>query len=111
MNEFGYAGKILKVDLSDGNRITLSTADSANRFPGGRGIASKLYWGLVPPQTGALDPDNCLIYVTGPVAGFTKMSGCRLQVCAKSSTMKPEAFPYANLGDRNMVTIRSWEKD
>ena len=79
MTEFGYAGKILTIDLSDGRTASLQTADYADRFLGGRGIAAKLYWDLVPPETGALDPDNCLICVTGPVAGFTKLAGCRWQ--------------------------------
>ena len=100
MTEFGYAGKILLTDLSDGSTASLPTADYADRFIGGRGIAAKLYWDLVPPQTGALDPDNCLICVTGPVAGFTRLAGCRWQICAKSPAMDPEAFSYANLGDR-----------
>jgi aldehyde:ferredoxin oxidoreductase len=100
VTEFGYAGKILTIDLSRGNIGSLPTADYVDRFLGGRGIAAKLYWDLVPPQTGALDPDNCLIYVTGPVAGFTGLAGCRWQICAKSPAMDPEAFSYANLGDR-----------
>jgi aldehyde:ferredoxin oxidoreductase len=100
MSEFGYAGKILTVDLSNRNISTLPSADYTDRFLGGRGMAAKLYWDLVPPQTKALDPDNCMICVTGPVAGFTRLSGCRWQVCAKSPAMDPEAFSYANLGDR-----------
>ena len=100
MTQFGYAGKILTIDLSDGGTASLPSADYADRFLGGRGMAAKLYWDLVPPQTGALDPDNCLICVTGPVAGFTRLAGCRWQICAKSPAMDPESFSYANLGDR-----------
>jgi aldehyde:ferredoxin oxidoreductase len=97
--EFGYAGKILKVDLSDGDISRLATADYADRFLGGRGIAAKIYWDMVPPQTGALDPENCFICASGPVAGFTRLAGCRWQICGKSSAREPEAFTYANLGD------------
>jgi aldehyde:ferredoxin oxidoreductase len=100
MSEFGYAGKILTVDLSNRNISSLPSADYTDRFLGGRGLAAKLYWDLVPPQTKALDPDNCLICVTGPVAGFTRLAGCRWQVGAKSPAMDPEAFACANLGDR-----------
>ena len=42
MKQFGYAGKILKVDLSDGNISTLETSVYSDRFIGGRGIAAKL---------------------------------------------------------------------
>lgn len=98
MAEFGYAGEILKVDLSDGKVTRLSTADYADRFVGGRGIAAKLYWDMVPPQTKAFDPDNCLICVSGPTAGFTGLAGFRWQACGKSAPGEPEAFSCANLG-------------
>ncbi|MFC1942596.1 aldehyde ferredoxin oxidoreductase N-terminal domain-containing protein, partial [Chloroflexota bacterium] len=99
MAEFGYAGEILKVNLSDGNISRLSTADYAERFLGGRGIAAKLYWDMVPPQIKAYDPENCLIYITGPVAGFSRFAGSRWQVCGKSPAMEPESFSYANMGE------------
>jgi aldehyde:ferredoxin oxidoreductase len=98
--EFGYAGEILQVNLSDGNINKLSTADYTDRFIGGRGIAAKIYWDMVPPQTKAFDPENCLVCVTGPVTGFTRLAGCRWQVCGKSPAMEPESFSYANLGEK-----------
>ncbi len=100
MTEFGYAGEILKVDLSGGSITRLPTSPYAERFLGGRGIAAKLYWDMVPPSTRAYDPANCLVYITGPVAGFTRLAGCRWQVCGKTAITDPEVFSYANLGDR-----------
>jgi aldehyde:ferredoxin oxidoreductase len=100
MTEFGYAGKLLKIDLSSGTTTRLTTSDYADRFLGGRGIATKLYWDLVPAEARAFDPENCLIFVTGPVAGFTRLAGCRWQICGKSPATQPEAFSYANMGDR-----------
>ena len=98
MPEHGYAGTILKIDLSDGEVTTLETAQYAERFLGGRGIAAKIYWDETSAETGALDPDNCLICITGPLAGFTRFAGCRWQICGKSPAMDPESFSYANLG-------------
>jgi aldehyde:ferredoxin oxidoreductase len=100
MAEFGYAGKILKVDLSGGGITTLPTAAYAEKFLGGRGIAAGLFWEMVPPSARAYDPDNCLVCVTGPVMGFTRLAGCRWQVCGKTAIAEPETFSYANLGDR-----------
>jgi aldehyde:ferredoxin oxidoreductase len=95
---YGYSGKILKVDLS-GQRIgTLETADYADRFLGGRGIATKLYWDMVSPRVKAFDPENCLICASGPVAGFSGFAGNRWLVCGKSPNGEPEAFSYGNLG-------------
>jgi aldehyde:ferredoxin oxidoreductase len=98
MGKFGYAGAILKVDLSQRQTTNLPTDDYADRFIGGRGLAAKLYWDNVSPQTKAFDPENCLIFVTGPMAGFTRLAGSRWQVCGKSAAMEPQFFSHGNLG-------------
>jgi aldehyde:ferredoxin oxidoreductase len=100
MTQYGYAGEILKVDISSRKISKLPTAAYTDRFLGGRGVAAKLYWDMVPPETKAYDADNCLVYITGPVAGFMRFAGCRWQVCGKSAISDPETFSYANLGDR-----------
>ena len=97
-SEFGYAGKILKVDLSRGEISELLTSEYADRFLGGRGIAAKIYWDEVPPQAKAFEPENHLIFITGPLAGFYGLAGSRWQVCGKSPFTNPETFSYANLG-------------
>ena len=96
--QYGYAGKILKVDLSSGSTTDLPTADYADRFLGGRGIAAKIYWDEVSPQTGALDPENRLLFMTGPLAGFSGIAGSRWTVCGKSPATNPEHFSYTNMG-------------
>jgi aldehyde:ferredoxin oxidoreductase len=98
MPDFGYAGKILRVDLSGRKISTLDTSDYASRFLGGRGIAAKIFWDLTPPGIKAFDPQNCLIFITGPVAGFPRFAGCRWQMCGKSPQTDPETFSYANFG-------------
>ncbi len=98
MTHFGYAGVILRIDLSLRAISRLATSDYSERFLGGRGVACKIYWDETGPYTAAFDPENPLIFITGPVAGFTRFSGCRWQICGKSAQMLPEAFSYANLG-------------
>ena len=98
MPEFGYAGEILNIDLSSGNISRLPTADYAARFLGGRGIATKLYWDMMSPGTGAFDAENRIIIITGPLAGFTRFSGCRWEICGKAPETERESFSYANLG-------------
>ena len=73
--ELGYAGEILKVDLSAGKVERFPSISYTDRFLGGRGVATKLYWDLVPPETGAGDPDNCVICASGPVTGFFGLGG------------------------------------
>jgi len=98
MSKYGYAGEILKVNLTDRSITKLNTSNYSDRFLGGRGIGAKLYWDETSPGTKALDPDNCLVCTTGPMAGFTRFAGCRWQMCGKSSAMEPESFSYANFG-------------
>lgn len=106
MSQFGYAGKILVVDLSNGKTWTLPTNDYAPLFLGGRGIAAKLYWDLVPPETRALDPGNCIICASGPLTGFNGLASGRWTICAKSAAGDPEAFTHGNLGGRWGATLK-----
>ena len=41
MNTYGYAGKILVVDLSKGSSHELSTSDYSEQFIGGRGFRKR----------------------------------------------------------------------
>ncbi len=106
MSEFGYAGKVLIVDLSSGKTRTLPTSDYSPLFLGGRGIAAKLYWDLVPPETRALEAANCIICASGPVTGFFGLAGGRWTICAKSAAGAPEAFTHGNLGGRWGATLK-----
>jgi aldehyde:ferredoxin oxidoreductase len=96
--QFGYAGKILTVDLSSGRISDVPTLTYADRFVGGRGIAAKIYWDEVPPETKALDPENRLIVTTGPLAGFPGIAGSISQICGKSPATNPEQFFYSSMG-------------
>ena len=57
-NEFGYAGNILKVDLSEGSLVHLPTKEYAERFIGGRGFAAKIYWDGSSPEHKVYDPHH-----------------------------------------------------
>ena len=74
---YGYAGQILKVDLSSGSITHMPTSDYADLFLGGRGIAARIYWDEVPPQIAA----SAAVFATSapvnrPPAGiWTAMNG------------------------------------
>jgi len=92
----GYAGNILRVDLSVRRIYRTPTAEYADLFIGGRGVGCKIYGEEVPPGVGAFDPENRLIFVTGPICGVVGFAGARWQVCAKSPLHN--RFSYCNLG-------------
>ena len=62
---FGYAGKILRVDLSSNKITSFATERYAERFIGGRGIAAKIYWDEVLPEVKPFDAENRLILSPG----------------------------------------------
>jgi aldehyde:ferredoxin oxidoreductase len=70
----GYAGKFLRVDLSDG---TLSEERwdpaSIRKWVGGSGFGAKILFEEVAPSIGWSDPENRLIMATGPLAGTSVM--------------------------------------
>src|SRR4030042_2762081 len=98
VSDWGYMGKILRVDLSNKKTSDLATADYSGRFIGGRGVAAKIYWDAVQSPIKALDPENFLILMTGPLTGFPGLASSRLQICGRSPAPAPESFSYANLG-------------
>ena len=64
---YGWCGKILKIDLSDLRITEPDIMDYADRFLGGRGIATRIYWKDVGSDVSAFDPDNHLILMSGPL--------------------------------------------
>jgi aldehyde:ferredoxin oxidoreductase len=106
MLEFGYAGKILRVDLSSRIVSAVSTQDYADRFLGGQGIAEKLYWDEVPPDARAFDAGNALVFATGPLCGVPVLGSSRWQVSGKSAAPSPEHFDNCNLGGRWGVWLK-----
>ena len=72
---YGYAGKILRVDLSS-ERISEEVLDEATlrKWVGGVGFGAKYLYEEVPPEVQWDDPENRLIVASGPLGG-TRMGG------------------------------------
>jgi aldehyde:ferredoxin oxidoreductase len=67
----GYAGKILRVDLTNERIWTEAwTAEMYRTYLGGVGIGAKILWEEVPPEVTWDHPDNRLVMATGPLAGM-----------------------------------------
>ena len=95
---YGWCGKILTIDLSELRISELETMDYADRFLGGRGIATRIYWEEVGPDVRAFDPENHLIFMTGPLGATGAQGASRFEVVGKSPMLLPEGFCYGNLG-------------
>ncbi len=81
---FGWTGKILRVNLSNGEIKEEKIPENILKdYVGGRGLGVKLYYDLVEPSIEPLSPENPLIFTVGPLTGLAPMSG-RHSVVSKS---------------------------
>ena len=93
----GWMGTLLHVDLT-GSKITRYSIEPYLKYLGGRGIASRIYWETVSPETSAFDPENRLIFMTGPLVAAGAQAANRMSVVAKSPMTLPEGYCYGNIG-------------
>ncbi|MEE8353994.1 MAG: aldehyde ferredoxin oxidoreductase family protein [Dehalococcoidales bacterium] len=83
--EYGYYGKILRVDLSRGTTSVDEPEDSFyRRYLGGSGFISYYLLREVPAGADPLGPDNKVIFAAGPVTGVAIAGSGRNSVGAKS---------------------------
>ena len=68
MDYGGWAGKILRVDLSTG-AITSEDTMKYKDYLGGTGLGYKVLWDEVRPGTRAWDPANRVVFAVGPLTG------------------------------------------
>lgn len=78
---YGWAGKILRVDLSRGKIIHEET-EQYTKFLGGRGINSWILYDKTKPGLDAFNPENPLIFGTGLLVGTITPSSSRCTVTA-----------------------------
>jgi aldehyde:ferredoxin oxidoreductase len=91
-------GKILHIDLSNSQINVIPTLRYAEKYLGGRGIASRLYWEKVTPAVKAFDAENRLIFMTGPLLATGAQGAARMCVAGKSPMAYPEGYCYGSMG-------------
>jgi aldehyde:ferredoxin oxidoreductase len=81
----GYAGKILRINLTDKtSKEEKLPLEIAKDFIGGAGLGIKYLFDEVKPGTDALGPDNKLIFAPGPFTGTSIPCASRMAVTGKS---------------------------
>jgi aldehyde:ferredoxin oxidoreductase len=79
---FGYAGRLLRVNLTNGN-ISEEILDRQllHDYIGGTGLGIRFMYDEVLPTTDPLGPDAKLMFFTGPVTASRLGTAGRYQVC------------------------------
>ena len=112
----GYAGKILKVNLTNKEISILDTANY-EEFGGGVGIGAAIFWDLavVPGDwdlNDAFDPRNVISLMSGPLAATGVPGGGRTSVSGIASETYPvPLFHRTSFGGRfaTMLKLAGWD--
>ncbi len=81
---FGWMGKILRVNLTDGTAKSEALNENfARQFIGARGLGTKYFVEEVDAGVDPLSPENKVIFMTGPITGTFASSGGRYNVVTK----------------------------
>ena len=81
----GYAGRILRVDLTSRSvKVEPLPEGLALNYLGGTGFAARILWDEVNANTDPLSPENVLIIATGPVNGTAFPPSGRYMMASKS---------------------------
>jgi aldehyde:ferredoxin oxidoreductase len=83
--KFGYVGRLLFVNLSDGTiRSEELDEDLAKKFIGGYGIGARVMYERMKAGVDPLGPENMFALGTGPLTLAGTLSTCRFTAMAKS---------------------------
>lgn len=95
---YGYAGKILRIDLTHSTTEIIPTAKYLPDYIGGRMMANRIYWDEMKHAVPALDPANKLIFMTGPCAGTGLPISGRAIITGISAKHLPEQYTHSSIG-------------
>jgi aldehyde:ferredoxin oxidoreductase len=103
---YGWTGTILNIELPSGKAGRTNTFPYAEDFIGGRALASRMYWDEVPQKINALDPENILMIMSGPLGGTPATACSRWVISAKSPQLYPDQYGFGNAGGFLGATIK-----
>lgn len=86
---YGYVGKILRVNLTTKEITTCSSEKYQDMYLGGKGMAARIYWDEIGPEVKPFDPENKVIFTSGPLNGTGAMQAAKGCVAGKSPVWHP----------------------
>lgn len=95
-SDFGYAGNILRVDLTTRHIWTEPTEKYAQRWIGGRSINTWILLTELNPEIKWNDPENILAFGVGVLVGTLAPGACRVSIDTKNAFNN--AMGSANVG-------------
>ena len=95
---YGYAGSILRINLTDESVSRTPTSEYARDLLGGRAINAKLMFEESEAGVSAFDPGNPVIIGAGLLVGTGVMGAVRHEITTRSPEQVPEGFGNVGSG-------------
>ncbi len=93
----GYAGQLLRVDLSRGETTPVAVDQLMQRqYLGGTGFGARILYDEVSPDVGWDHPENRLILATGPLAGTRAKGSGTFSIVTKGAMTNGATSTQAN---------------
>ncbi len=93
----GYAGKILRVDLSEGKTWDwVPDEETLRLYLGGTGIGAKILYDEVPPDADWSDPVNRMTIASGPLGGTSVGGSSTVSIVTKGALTGGSTSVQAN---------------
>jgi aldehyde:ferredoxin oxidoreductase len=95
---YGYAGKILRINLTDSTTEIIPTSKYVPQYIGGYTVCNRIWWDEVKGHVGAFDAENKIIVMTGPTAATGLPFSGRLTLTGVSPNNLPEQYTHSSMG-------------
>ncbi|GAB1149296.1 aldehyde ferredoxin oxidoreductase [Shewanella algae] len=93
----GWAGKVLRVNLTTGN-ITTESTNKYHDYIGGMGIGYKILWDGHKDNIKATDPENIIVFSAGPLTGSGVICTGRTTITSRSPVIKDHLISDGHFG-------------
>ncbi len=108
----GYAGKILRINLTDRTTSAMDT-EPYEEYGGGYGMGAAVFWDLCEDKTvESFDPKNVITVMTSPLTGtIAPCVAGRIEMTGISPYCYPEWYSRSNMGGfvGPMLKLAGWD--
>ena len=84
-DNYGYAGMSCNINLDNGKVKLVPTENYTKEFLGGRGVGQSILFRELTPNVKPLDPENIMVFGTGPLTGTLAPISGRLSIDFKNA--------------------------
>ncbi len=103
---YGWTGKLLRVNLTDGTH-SVESSEKYFGYIGGKGMANRIMYDEVPAGTAPTAPENKIVLAVGPNTGSSAPCSGRLTISTLSPFTKFNAIIDGHVGGDSAAQIKA----